>query len=399
MSEKSKIFFNIIFSFLSSVIPLVLLQLWVLPSTAMKLGNEKYGISIAIYSVLTIVASSGNALNNVRLIDQKEYKEKNLVGDFNLLLFFTEIVGTIITTISVLQYEGYGINLHLFLVLLTSVLMLMRSYLIVSYCIELNYFSLFINNLILAVGYFVGYFFMNDSDYWELIYVIGNLFGIIHLYFTTDLLREGIRRTKLFNKVTYQYVICLISSILSNVLNYIDKILIYPILGGTAVSIYYVSTLIGKIILMGISPINSVLLSYMSKLSYLKKRVFYLSVFLSIMMGGMGYIVCILLSRPCLVWLYPDLADQALKYIKIVTLTAVVMAYISLLSPLLLKFCNINWQIVISFVSLISYVVIVAYMAKMYGLYGFAIGGLLANIIKLALMFVIYIVNSKETKK
>lgn len=394
--NKTKVVVNVIFSFLSSFIPLIILQLLILPSLAEKLGTNEYGISITIYSILTIIASSGNALNNVRLINERKYEEKNIIGDFNLLLLFSEILGTAIVIILVTRYDGYRVNMHLLFIVVASILMLMRSYIIVGYCIELNYYRMFINNIILTVGYFIGSLLMMSNYYWELIYIVGNLLAVLHLYFTTKLLQEGVNRTVLFKQVTYQYIICLISTILANLLNYIDKILIYPLLGGTAVSTYYVSTLIGKMILMAISPINSVLLSYMSKLEFLKKRIFYLSAILSIVLGIIGYFICILISKPCLMWLYPDLAQEALRYIKVVTLTAVVTAYISLLSPLLLKFCNINWQIIISIISLTSYMIIAVQLSKLYGLYGFAIGGLLANIVKLILMFIIYTITMRK---
>lgn len=59
----------------------------------------------------------------------------------------------------------------------------------------------------------------------------------------------------------------MISNVLARAINYADKILLYPLLGGTMVSVYYAATVFSKVVSLAITPINSVALSYLSKIN------------------------------------------------------------------------------------------------------------------------------------
>lgn len=126
----------------------------------------------------------------------------------------------------------------------------------------------------------------------------------------------------------------ILSSALSNVLTYVDRLLLFPLLGGTMVSVYYASTLFGKAISLGITPINGVVLSYFSRLKRLKVNTFKTMLVASGILGVLGFFACMLVSRPILTLLYPQWMDQAMHYIGITTATAMVAMVISVIQPL-----------------------------------------------------------------
>ena len=79
--------------------------------------------------------------------------------------------------------------------------------------------------------------------------------------FKTRLLKEPFVKTGLFSKVNGDVNRLVIATIISNMMNYADKLVLYPIIGGYAVSVYYTATILGKIIGMLTGPINSVILA------------------------------------------------------------------------------------------------------------------------------------------
>ena len=119
-------------------------------------------------------------------------------------------------------------------------------------------------------------------------------------------------------------------------------------------------------------------------------NIFNQSMLISAVFCVFGYIVCILISRPVLTYLYPQFVDEAMKYIYVTTATTVIYTMISILNPFIMKFCNMKWQIVISAVTAIVYMALCLILLHYYGLMGFCLGALLTNIVKLLVMFIIY---------
>lgn len=64
----------------------------------------------------------------------------------------------------------------------------------------------------------------------------------------------------------------MISYVLGSGMTYFDRIYLYPILGGAAVSTYHVSTLMGKFLSMLIAPMNMVILSYAAKIKVFTQK-------------------------------------------------------------------------------------------------------------------------------
>ena len=106
IKKYKKIILDIVLNITATAIPLIILQLVVLPLIATKMSDELYGFTLTIISTITIIASSlGNALNNVRLIKNRVYEEKGIQGDFSILLLGELVIGCITLVLSINQYK------------------------------------------------------------------------------------------------------------------------------------------------------------------------------------------------------------------------------------------------------------------------------------------------------
>lgn len=391
LMNKKKIIFDMFLNILAVSIPTFVLQLVILPSVSNYLPDERYGLLVTILSFLNVVPSTiGNVLNNIRLLFNNDYIENNEIGDFNLLALILAVIDVLLTIVFVLFYERSVSPFRLILVVLVSVLWLYREYYVVTFRLKIDYIKILICNFLRILGYFIGFLIFRQTLQWEWIYILGLLFSLLYCLIMGTLWKEPIKRTSLFKKTSTQGLMLVIAKVLNRSISYADKMLIYPILGGAVVSVYYAATIFGKVVSLMITPINSVALTYLAKVSTKKNSTFKSALMIGSCVCVLGYVACLLVSRPVLSILYPQYVDQAMKYIAITTCTTVLYALSSIVDPFIMKFFDMKWQIVINGSTVLVYLVICLTLLKFWGLMGFCIGALITNALKLLFMIFIY---------
>lgn len=392
--------FDILLNIISTAIPIAILQLVVLPNIALILGNERYGTIITLISLFTLVSNTlGNSLNNLRLLQNNEYNKNNYEGDFNIILFFNIIVCVIVVFIGSFMYEDKNTFINVIFLLLISCLDLLCNYLKVTFRIVLNYKAIILNNIFTSIGYLLGYALFYLIGYWQIIYIMGFACSLLHILKNSSLLKEKYIKTPFFKQTLYKDFILVVSGLTRTVIAYADKLILYPLLGPTAVSIYYSATILGKLVTMTITSITSVMLSYLSRMKSFSLRKYAYIFSLTCFIGILSYFGCIYVSKRLLVILYPQWAAESLELIYITTATVVVSAISNILHPIILRFFNLNWQLVLGFLNLFIYITCGLLFFDAYGLIGFCIGLLVSNVIKLLMLLSVIILGSRYKSK
>ena len=320
----------------ATAVPTFVLQLIILPQMARNMTDERYGLLVTILALLNIVpATLGNALNNVRLIYEKE-EEKS--GDYNALLLILSFINLIVVAAITYLYEREITFFSLFLIVIASVLWLVREYYIVAFRIKINYVNILISNLSMVAGYAIGYYLFRLFGHWQYIYILGLLCSLGFIFLKSDLWKEPCCCGKRFGALSTQTTLLALALFMARIPTYADKLLIFPILGGATVSVYYTATLFGKVISLAITPISGVMLSYLSKLRRKNDNVFRMTFLCAAVVCFVGYFACVAISRPVLILLYPQFVNEAMKYIWITTGTAILSALISIINPFVLRF-------------------------------------------------------------
>lgn len=392
---RKKFIYDSILNILATGFPLAILQFISLPFVATILGEEQYGNVVTLISLFTILSLPfGNVLNNIRLLTNDKYNKNGISGDFNILLLVSTLLSTILMIIATNYYYETFSMINMLLMIIISSLSVLKEYLIVTFRLILDFKGILINNILLAGGYLIGTVIFYITNYWESIYIIGLGLSLIYIIKNTKLHKEPLKVTPLFKSTTYKSVILFFSGFLKTALSHADKLLLFPLVGPQAVSIYYAASIFGKVFSIIITPINSVMLSYLSKMNKFKTSRFLYIVGALFVIGVLGYIVIIIISHPLITFLYPSWAEESLELIYITTATAIVSVISSVLNPFILKFNSINWQILIAGVNLSLYISFAIMFYNLYGLFGFCLGILFANIVKLILMLSIFIFNN-----
>ena len=232
---------------------------------AQQYGGEKYGLILTVMAVFNIFNSSfGNTLNNTRLLQNNKYNNKGISGDFNVLISIISIVGSVGIFIVVCFFYP-GVKDNAVVLAMAALIGIARAYYIVSFRLELNFKKHLISNLILAIGYGVGMIVAHTTGAWAFVFLGGELCSFLYILKTTSLPYESWRRTALYHKTKTLYLQLTFTSLIGNVLIYLDRLLINPLLGSISVSLYTIAAFWGKSLSSFLEPIANVLLGYFSK--------------------------------------------------------------------------------------------------------------------------------------
>lgn len=391
ITGKKKAIFDVLLNITAAALPIAMLQLVVYPMAAKILGGDEYGLMLTIYSIWILVSNAlGNVLNNIKLLKVQDYENLGDEGDIALFVRRWLALGSVIVFAIVWIYCGNFEPIHILLGTLVSIFIFLKAYLEVGFRIKLNFVAILINNALLSLGYFIGYFVFKATGIWELIFLFGYVLSSIFCVVKTGLLKEKPNKTVLYPSVRKDSYSLLVASVITTLINYADKLVLYPLMGGTAVAIYYTATILGKITGMLTGPINSVFLSYIARWDESRAGFFFKILGIGVGISVVGYGLTMLLARPVIGLLFPQWLEEVMDIIPLTTITIMLGVLASLLQPFVLKYCKMTWQIAISAAGSAAYFIFALFFWHFFGLKGFCIGTIIGIFVKLVIMIIVY---------
>jgi len=243
--------------------------------------------------------------------------------------------------------------------------------------------------LFLTIGYIIGFLIFTNTLEWQYIIVSGYAFEFIYCLCSTSIWKEPLKITSNFKKTIKRVLYLLVSSFIGSTLIYFDRLLIYPIFGGSELSFYYAASIVGKTVSLISSPVTSVVLSYISRTVKITKKQYIIYSSIIVSLSVVGFIFCICISRPIILILYPDLLSGSLKYIPYVVFGSMLSLIYSFLWPIVLKFGNESYPVIIIIIKTIIYIGTVMILIKLIGIFGIIYANLLASLIQLILIFIL----------
>ncbi|MEG1657144.1 MAG: hypothetical protein RR292_06680 [Christensenellaceae bacterium] len=395
-NKKLRIASDFGLNIIASAVTVIALQLIVFPYLAKINTAEVYGVLLTIVGIVNVlIGVFGNSLNNVRLVQERLYQEKGKTGDFNLLFGASAAISAIVMLVMTFWFPELDGSTRLLLIVFV-VVGVAREYYSVAYRLTLDFKKNLISRVIVSVFYVVGVLFAQYTNLWPLAFISGEAAGYIYVLCTTKLHKEPIKKTELFSHTSKKFITLLGASAIASSLLYVDRLLIYPMLGADSVSTYTVASFFGKSLGMLMVPIAGVLLSYFAQKNFkMNRRKFVLTNGLALL-GGIAFAVIAYFISPWFTGLlYPTLIESAVPYIQIANLAAIIGAVAAMAQPAVLQYCNTLWQVLIQVIFAATYIVLGIWFMQLYGLMGFCVAALLANIIRLLLFYIIGFVQIK----
>jgi O-antigen/teichoic acid export membrane protein len=319
----------------------------------------------------------GNPLNNARLIDNKYYIEQK--GDYNIFLSLLCLLNTVFIFVSVRSYDLNIDWLSYLLLLSISIFSVVVSYLEADYRIHLNYKRIMFSKIIQTSGYGLGCLLFAKTKRWEWIFFIGYGLNLVFVFATTSLWKEPFRITSNIRETTKRIFFLELSSAIGSILTYVDRLIIFPIFGGTELSIYYAASIVGKTVLMVTSPLASVLLSYSVRLKSISRKQFFTYILILLAVAGVGYVVCFLISDPLISLLYPDCLAGSKQYIPWTVAASMLGVIYSFVWPLVLRFGKNSYPSLITIFKAVVYVLVALLTVRKFGIMGICYANLLST--------------------
>ena len=389
---KVKVLLQFVENTLAYALPVFFQQFIVYPLMANKLGAEANGLFLAAialnYFVINITAT---ILANVRLLKSKQYEQQNQRGDFNIFLVVFAALNTLVIIGGSIFYAGGEISPQdLFLSILVVLLFTYHDYITSQYRVELRFRNILINNLLICAGYLVGLAAMYYLiPCWQIVFIVPYTITAIYDYTHTDYIKEPVKKTPLFNETAKQYVLLLGSSLLTSVVTYGDRLILYPLMDGTSVSVFTSAQLIGKMLQMIATPVASFLLAYMAKRKAESLSVKWIYMPVLALACVILYVGCMVVSKPLIGFLYPQWAMQSLQYVPMTALNGVLHMLNVMINVFALKLCSSKWQVVKSGIYLVAYMLLSFTLLNWYGLMGFCVGNVLASVFELVFLITV----------
>ncbi len=362
------------------------LQLLVYPFLAAKLGAEANGTVLYIMALVNILGPSiGQALNNSRLVLRRNMDVTN--GDYNLTVLIFSAAGIAgafifagISSPGTITLKT-GAPAVAALILLTN----FRYYGDVEYRLSLNYRRYFIYYALCAAGYAAGYAVFRATGNWLVIFLAGEICALAFVASTGSIFRDFFGRSGFFRPVLRRGAVLVLSYFVTNLTLNIDRLYLKTTLGGEAVTIYYVVSLIGKTLVLLIAPVNTVLISYLTREKQGISRARFLKFTgIGVAVSAVFFVLCEIATPIFIRLFYPNLAEAARPLITVVTISQILAMLSAYLFIIALTFTGEKWQLVLQSLHLVLVIVLISAMTPGGGLPGFSLAVLIANAVRVA---------------
>lgn len=348
--KKKRIAANTMYTIGGALVLNGVLQLFVYPYLAARLGSEANGTMLYLMAVIAILGpSTGQALNNSRLVLRRTLPVSNGDYDTALLIFSAAgIAGACLFARDSLDGPGAFV-LFAFLILITN----FRYYGDVEYRLNLNYRRYFVYYCMCGGGYAAGLILYRATGSWFLIFLTGEICAVAYAALTGGVFRHFLVRSPYFGTVMRRGGILVLSYFVTNLTLNIDRIVLKSTLGGAAVTEYYVVSLIGKTLVLFVAPVNTIIISYLTKENARLSRTDFIKYALAgIAVSAVFFLLCLVATPIFIRIFYPSLYEAVRGLVAVVSLSQILAMLSAYLFIVVLTFTGTAWQLALQLIHL-----------------------------------------------
>lgn len=362
---------DLFLSVVAYALPAVALTFIIQPVMSRVVSDEVYGRFLTLLSVIRLLVGVFiTSLANLRMLRQRDYEKAGVIGDFNLQLLLSMGLASLVLCGALLFYKSTSVWEYI-LCILTMLLIMAHDYFSVYYRVVIRYDRLVWDNLCILIGYFVGLAVYMVFPIWQIVMISGYVAGNLYVFLTSPYCKETLKTTGLLAETQKKHAQMGTSMLLRDSINYCDRLVIYPILGGGQVSVYNAASVVGKVIQLVSTPAQRVILSYIVRQDKLDKRNIKKLLLLSLPLLAVAYGGLYLVGRILLPIMYPQYAEAAAGILWIILLAILLNTCAALVNMILLRFDDMKVQIYVPVIRLVLYLGGALLLVERFGMMGF----------------------------
>lgn len=358
----------------------IILQFIIYPYVSAKIGSAQFGNMLFLLAVVNIIAPSfGNAVNNTRMVLPEREKTEN--GDYMLILScFTTVTAIVCLVISLIR--GLSV-IGGVLVFAVSVLTMIRIYANVEFRLDLKFKKQLVFYILLGVGYLMGAIPFLITGRWEWIFVVGELLAVIYVIISGRIFRKCKKISGRRGEIARNATTLAGSYLLTNLMLMLDRFVLLYFVDSSAVSEYYVLSLLGKTVAIIGIPLNNIIIGYLTKENRKMDHSFYLKALWGLLsLAVLFTLVCGGLTPVYIRLMYPALFDEMKDIIVlafIVSLAQILYFVTNILLVIILTFVKAKWQLIIQIVYATVFIASAIGMTLMWEIRGFAYAAVISS--------------------
>lgn len=325
--------------------------------------------------------SLGAGPNYSRMAASTRRKTEN--GDYNCFLLMVAVIILIVIVVCapLKQITGIGSIVLLYFMVTLGVF---RYYGDVEYRLNVNYKRFFCYYVLIAMGYVVGMLLFPLTHSWSLVLLFGEGAAVLFVAVTGSIFKGNLWKRSEDFKINFRESLSLsVAYMFSDFPTYADRLLL-PTFGQIGDTwLYYVATLIGKIITLLTTPLNGVLIGHLSKFrGEFKRKHFALVVgivtglFFAVLFGT---VVC---SHIFIYVMYREDYNTVKSLLILANAIQVLYFFSNTMMVVILRFADEKYQMYIGSIYVLLFAAIVLPLLVKHGLQGFAWGMFIINLAK-----------------
>ncbi|MGI6580656.1 MAG: hypothetical protein ACOX3H_10575 [Saccharofermentanales bacterium] len=397
MHNKKQFLADIIKNTLAFGIYMIAFQAVMMPFLAWKLDdatNSQFILYVMIANILTV--SLGNELGILhQVLTGREMGERTL-PDIRYILNITSILlsGFMFITLMILKFSVISALVLSITVVLTNFRLFILGYL----RLQMNFKAIIAGNFLYLVGVLLSIIFLNYAFliFWLPIFSAEVLSSLFYRYAASDFFIAKPDKSDDFRKVLKEFFELFSSTLLTNIPNYADKILILPLLGNVMMNAYYAGSVVSNLLFIIINPINGVILAWLSKDSVSDAKTIIKN---HIKVNFIIIILVFILNIPAIYLMTRFLYKKYLHIVITILVPLAINAVFSIASSLLkmvyLRYLELNRIKYFNLIHLGCFILFAFLGSKFFGVIGFAYGAAFSKFV----LWLLYLLSLLKVKK
>ncbi|MBR4769152.1 MAG: hypothetical protein IK088_09285 [Lachnospiraceae bacterium] len=385
MKHHKKTIQDLIFGVIGLVVMNGILSLVVNPLLEKSVDTAFFGKILFFHALATLLGSAlGAGVNYARMkVFSSEKTTKN--GEYNIAVLIFMGLGVILTLAAILV-KGDDAGTFWPLLLLLSAAAVVRYYADVEYRLNLNYKRFALFYVLIGAGYLAGYGLYLVTHLWVLVFLTGELFGILFVVLTGTIFRKPFFETTPKCGAHLKTVgIVSGSFFLSDVVSQADRFL-FPILlvnGDEMTSLYYFASVVGKLASLLSTPLNGVITGHIARDEEEMTRKKFAKI-LALMAAVFVVLTAVCFAGSHLfVWLfYRDSYETVRGLFLLANAGQVIFFVCNTLMVVVLRYTHERNQIIANIAYLVLFFAATVPLIVSFGIYGMAWGILIVNAVK-----------------
>lgn len=367
-------------------------QLLVFPGISRMTDAAGFSQVILLITLSTIVVNViGTEASKVALIRSEAYRSKGLPWDApRLVLLSTLVVGALLALVAVVMQVPWHLMVQYAAI---TVLGIVRSYATTPDKYDGKFGRVVRVHSIYAAGAVVGLLLIPWTGTAFTPFLLAEALSVIAVLVVRArhrVVAETLRRTEEFTATSRSFIGLATIALLVNAVTYLDRLTITPLIGATALAIYYSASALSSSLSLITNPMGNAMLARLGRMDTARQGQMFAQ---GLLLAAPLVLVCwagsFVIALGGLLVLYPTHFEAAVPLLAPVSLAAAFSNAVALLSPLLQRFLRVRRLLWFYLPYTLVYLAAITLFSTLWGLTGFAWASALAN----GVLFGMYVVQ------